>query len=112
MMKKAIILLLFYCVFQPTHAQSQFFYNSDTLNKKRLYSVLGIESSMTIGSMILLNEAWYKQQPRSSFHLFNDGKDWLQMDKVGHAMTSYYISNTGYKVFNWTGLNKNKSIVT
>ena len=105
------IILLFHCILQPIHSQANFLEISDTLNKKRLYTTIGIESSMTIGSMVLLNEVWYKQQPRSSFHLFNDGKDWLQMDKVGHAMTSYYISNTGYKVFNWTGLNKNKSIL-
>ena len=111
MMKKALILVLFYFVFQPIHSLSQFFQNSDTLNKKRLYTTVGIESATTVGSMILLNEVWYKQYPRSKFHLFNDGKDWLQMDKIGHTMTSYYVGYVGYEILNWTGLEQKKSII-
>ncbi len=95
----------------PYECRSQLFEISDSLNKKRLYSVSGVTIIGSISSLVLLNETWYKNYPRSSFHSFNDKKEWLQMDKAGHAMTSYYIGYAGYEALHWTGLENKKSIV-
>lgn len=51
-----------------------------------------------------LHEAWYKQYPRSSFHLFDDGAEWLQMDKAGHAFTAYFESRWTLRALQWSGL--------
>lgn len=62
-------------------------------------------------SMLMLNELWYKDFPRSSFHSFNDNQEWLQMDKVGHAMSSYYIGLAGDNSLRWAGVDERKSAV-
>ena len=63
------------------------------------------------GSFIALNNAWYKQYERSSFHFFDDRKEWLQVDKVGHAQTAYVLSaNVLYPVYQKLGYSKKQSI--
>jgi hypothetical protein len=52
---------------------------------------------------------WYSQYPQSKFHFFNDGNEWLQMDKVGHAFSSYQIGNQLYPSFLSTGYNEKES---
>lgn len=51
------------------------------------------------GTMIGLNELWYKQYPRSKLHSFNDNLEWLQMDKTGHLVTSYFVGYVGHESF-------------
>lgn len=81
----------------------------DTLvNKKRLNIVrYGALATYSIG-MIGLNQVWYSQTPRQSFHFFNDAKEWKQMDKVGHAFSAFQLSNTGYRMLSWAGSKEKK----
>lgn len=62
------------------------------------------------GTLVSLNEIWYAQYPRSSFHLFNDWKEWLQYDKVGHAYTAYFETDWLYNAARWSGMNRNNSL--
>ncbi len=68
-------------------------------------------TSVALGltSYYFLNDLWYSQYPQSNFHFFNDNKEWLQMDKVGHAFTSYQIGNQLYPAFLRTGYNEKES---
>jgi hypothetical protein len=59
---------------------------------------------------IWLSQAWYKDFDRSPFHTFNDGKEWLQLDKAGHIVSAYYINRLGYDLYNWAGLKKNAAV--
>lgn len=61
-------------------------------------------------SFIFLNEAWYKGYPRSSFHSFNDAKEWMQMDKTGHAWTAYNTARATTALWRWAGT-KDKTAV-
>jgi hypothetical protein len=54
---------------------------------------------------------WYADYPQSKFHFFNDNTEWLQMDKLGHAGTAYYLSRFSYESFRWTGLDKRRSAI-
>lgn len=63
------------------------------------------------GSMVALSELWYKNQPRSGFHFFNDNKEWLQMDKVGHVYTAWKVSNASMEMWRWAGLPRKKRIL-
>ena len=83
----------------------------DTLNIKRLKTVIGSEAIIYTGTMIGLSQLWYKNEPSTTFHYFNDNQQWLYMDKVGHAMTSYSIGKTGYEALRWSGVNDKKSIL-
>ena len=54
----------------------------DTLHPARKWIVGGTNAALWGGSTILLNEIWYKDYPRSSFHTFNDAGNWRYMDKL------------------------------
>ena len=73
-----------------------------------------IFSSLAIGagatSFIGLNTLWYKDFPQSNFHFFNDSKEWMQMDKCGHAFTSYQIGRNFYNTLQSSPSNRNRNI--
>ena len=68
---------------QPNAAAGEKQY--DGPDKNRVWLIAGINAVAYGGTLIALNNAWYKDYPKTSFHTFNDSKEWLQMDKVGHA---------------------------
>lgn len=62
------------------------------------------------GSLIALNSAWYSQYPRSGFHFFDDGDEWLQLDKVGHGFSTYTVGRWGHGLLRWNGLPERTSV--
>jgi hypothetical protein len=56
------------------------------------------------GSFVFLNEAWYKNYKRSSFRTFNDSGEWMQVDKVGHAWSTYHTSRVNTALWRWAGV--------
>lgn len=95
------------------HAQDSLglFEPSPTLNKKRLKGVVITETAGYGLTMAGLYQVWYKDYWGSGFHMFNDNDEWLQVDKVGHAMTSYYVGLAGKDVLEWSGVNKKKALI-
>jgi hypothetical protein len=91
-------------------AQADSSQTGSIINKNKLAIVAGTESVLFGSSLIALNELWYKNYPRSSFHLFNDNGEWLQVDKIGHLTTSYYIGRVGVRLFKWSGVERKKSV--
>jgi hypothetical protein len=83
---------------------------SDTLNKKRLSTLLIGGGLAFAGSAILLNNVWYKDYPRSKFHFFDDNKEWRLMDKGGHVLTTYVETMWAYDAFRWAGVPRNKAV--
>ena len=69
---------------------------------------IGLAGSYSIG-MSGLYATWYKNYPSSSFHLFNDNNEWLQMDKVGHVGSVYYLSRWTSGLVRWTGVSEKKA---
>jgi hypothetical protein len=63
------------------------------------------------GSFVFLSTAWYKDYPKTSFHTFNDSGEWLQVDKVGHAWTTYHTSRITTDLWRWAGLSRYQSLV-
>lgn len=76
----------------------------------RKYFTAGAGLALTTGSIIGLNELWYKNYPRTRFQFFNDNNEWLQMDKAGHLMSSYTISRMSYEAMKWSGYSENTCI--
>lgn len=87
------------------HSQ-KFLTNADTLHKPRLITVSSLVGTGWAGSMIGLNYLWYQDYPKSKFHVFDDSKEWLQMDKLGHFYTAYQISDKIAATYRWTGLDR------
>lgn len=90
--------------------------DSDTLalnsKKQKLHNTLVTSLAVTSAttSLIGLNTLWYKDYPRSEFHFFNDSKEWMQMDKFGHAFTSYQVGKNFYNTLQTNDSNRNKNI--
>ncbi len=113
MIKKWSLVLVFSFSLVFAHAQNdstRFFVPAKTLNKKRLNGLLIGGASLYAVSMAGLYVAWYKDYPLTGFHFFNDNDEWMQMDKMGHLTTSYYVGKYGIDLFRWTGLERKKAI--
>ncbi|MCU0404335.1 MAG: YfiM family protein [Chitinophagaceae bacterium] len=82
------------------------------MQKKRTWIMAGTHAGLYGGSLILLNEAWYKDYPKSNFQSFNDWPEWLQVDKVGHAWSAYQLSRASYAGWRWTGMPEKKAVLT
>ena len=80
------------------------------INQGRFIGVLvGTAAFYTI-TLLVLRKQWYKK--KVPFHFFNDNREWLQMDKVGHTATAYCMSRGGYELMRWSGVNERASILT
>lgn len=97
--------------FSTTYAQSTFFTTSDSINSKRSIGINALYAGVWSSSLVMLNNAWYKDYPKSSFHTFNDAGEWMQMDKFGHAYTSYQISKSLTSLYRWTGMQPKKAVI-
>ncbi len=84
---------------------------SDTLNKKRLKTLIIAEAAVGSLSLIGLNQLWYANYPRSNFHYINDNAEWLQMDKAGHVFSSYHIGSFGANALKWSGANRKSQLI-
>ena len=61
-------------------------------------------------AMVGLYSIWYKDYPQSSFHIFNDIKEWKQMDKIGHVYSAYAESKASMELWRCTGIPRKKRI--
>ena len=108
------LLIFLLANFTTTYSQSdslRFTGSEKTLQPKRLAFVISSEAALYGGLMVGLNTLWYKDFPKSKFHFFNDNKEWLQLDKVGHATTAYYVGKLGINVMDWTGMKHRNAII-
>ena len=83
--------------------------DTSRINKGRLTGVLAAQGALYLGSLTGLYFAWYKDYPQSSFHFFNDGNEWMQVDKIGHTTTAFYISRIGYSTYRWAGMKEKQA---
>jgi len=102
----------------PFSEQQKFSLKSDTLGFFDVSPVLHKSRIQLIGytvgiiypvSMAWLYTQWYKDYPQSSFHVFNDNGEWLQVDKVAHMWNTYNIGKPLMKLFYWSGINQKKA---
>lgn len=112
---KSLFLYLFLFNFQIGFSQNSqfenFFKPSDSLNLKRQNYVIISESVLAAGTLIGLNQLWYADYPRSDFHFINDNSEWLQMDKAGHAFSSYHLGRFGSEMLGWSGASTKKQLL-
>ena len=113
--RKHIIVTCFLCCImfvQQTSAQSYFLPPSSQFRKDRLETVLITETAIFTLTSIGLYYLWYKKFPKQKFRFFNDGAEWLQVDKAGHAATAYNISTMQHDLLRWCGVDRNSAILS
>ncbi|MCC7504621.1 MAG: DUF2279 domain-containing protein [Saprospiraceae bacterium] len=79
---------------------------ADTLYKARLWTAAGAGTGAYTLAMAGLYNSWYAEYPQSDFHFFDDGREWMQMDKMGHWLMSYQESRWIAGGARWTGINR------
>jgi len=63
----------------------------------------------TAASFIALDRAWYSGYDRSPFHFFNDGAEWLQMDKTGHFFSTYTLGSWSNAMLRHCGMQERRA---
>ncbi len=106
---QTLLLLLLFC--KGVHSQTSGVSDSVRSNKTRLAIAIGGSSVLWAASYIALDRAWYADQPRSSFHFFDDSREWLQADKAGHVWSSYQMSRLTTEMWKWTGMKKKNAVL-
>lgn len=109
-------LLAVMCFYIPAVAQesdtiprSGIWYKAKTYNPARGRLIAFTTAGLYAGGMAALYTTWYKGYPSAEFHPFNDNSEWLQMDKVGHCASAYYMARWGSELVAWTGISRRKS---
>lgn len=111
-MYKCKLLFLINIIFSIFWVGSVYSQNpGDSISSKRLYLFTGATITGYSATMLTLNQLWYKNYSHSSFHFFDDSGEWLQMDKIGHGFSSYYLSSIFNSGFLWSGINKRTSVI-
>ncbi len=78
--------------------------------KQKKILVWSTSSVGYVGSYVGLYSLWYAGYDQSSFHWFDDKKEWLQIDKLGHFQTAYNLSaNVLNPMFRWAGYTPRKA---
>jgi hypothetical protein len=105
-----IALLLFSFLAQAQKKHKTWSYTpADSLDKKRCWALAGVSGTAFTLSTYWLYSAWYKQYDRGKFHFFNDNQEWMQMDKLGHIVSTYYESRWASGMYRWAGVRPRKS---
>ncbi|MBL7983292.1 MAG: DUF2279 domain-containing protein [Flavobacteriales bacterium] len=82
-------------------------YDGDTLTypqEPRCLRNTGIlVGASMVGTLIILDQAWYAEYERSPMHSFDDSGEWLQMDKVGHFFSAYTLGSWGHALMQRCG---------
>lgn len=106
------ILFIFIPIFSLAQSKADVFFTpSDSLDTQKRNTVVIAQSSLMGGTLLGLSQAWYKDHEKSSFHLYNDNADWLQMDKVGHVFSGYQLSRASSEALQWSGVSKKQSVL-
>jgi hypothetical protein len=105
-MRKHIITTLLIVLSYSAFSQNA---DSTLVNKTRVKTIAAGGTFLYASSIIILSEAWYKEQGLSTFHFFNDNSEWNQVDKMGHIYTAYHISRVGTQAFKWANISDKKS---
>lgn len=78
-------------------------------DRKRLRTVALAGGGGYAITLVGLNELWYKNSPRQSFQFFNDSREWMQVDKLGHFYSAFYLSMGTSKAYQWCGIQESKA---
>jgi VanZ family protein len=79
---------------QNTQFEQDSVFETEKRTKKWLLPTLA--ATTYTGGMTFLYQTWYKNENQTSFHFFNDNRQWNQLDKFGHAYTSYQLGKLSY----------------
>jgi len=78
--------------------------------KNRTWTVVAVNLVGYGGVMTALASAWYSDYTKTKLHSFDDSKEWLQVDKVGHFYGTWIETRANNELWKWTGMERKKRI--
>ena len=112
-MKKKLLLFILVFFFSSglSHARNKlsFFEKSPIPDTCRIHLLNYSTAALYPLSMTWLYTQWYRDYPQSSFHIFNDNSEWLQMDKYAHFFDAYSIAKPLTHLYRWAGYDNKRS---
>jgi hypothetical protein len=110
-----VLVLSFSGIYSIYGVTSQEYVNNDSIGRQPNYKarLIGVSvgvSALYVTTMTGLYYLWYADYPKSPFHFINDSGEWLYMDKIGHATSSYWIGRIGYESLRWCGVSEKKAV--
>jgi len=108
-MRQTLAIIMVLRTLGTLNAQIQEF--PDSIKWQRVNTLIATESVFYLGGLSYLQYVWYHDKERVPFHYYNDNKGWLQLDKLGHAITAYKESYTGYYGLRKAGVFKKKALI-
>jgi len=82
---------------------------ADSVNTRRLRTIVIGTSAAYGATMIGLNALWYSNSNRQSFRFFNDNPEWKQIDKFGHFYSAFYFSYSMSRALQWSHVPASKA---
>lgn len=105
------ILIFFSLIMFNGRSQAQILRVDSVFHPKRFTAIAGVEALLTTGTLSGLYSVWYKDYSGSGFHTFNDNDEWLQVDKIGHSISSYTCGKYGYDMYRGCGVSEKNSLI-
>lgn len=96
----------------PAHPKLLSLEPAPSFDKTRFWAMTGTGAVAYSGLSVALWHAWYKDFPLTTFHTFDDWKEWNQMDKAGHLFSSWTACNYIFEGARWTGMNRRSALWT
>ncbi len=110
MQKKLLFLIIFTFIFTIIRAQSPIDTSQREYKPLRLGMVGGGAGLFYGGVLTGLATVWYQDNHWVGFHFTNDNAGWMQIDKYGHAYTTYMMGKLGVASMKWAGVKRKKAI--
>lgn len=107
---KQILLLTLFLSSIIARSQSPIDTSQREFKPVRLGIVAGGAGLFYAGTLTGLAAVWYQDKDYVGFHLTNDNDGWMQIDKFGHAYTTYLMGRMGIAAMKWTGVSRKKAI--
>jgi hypothetical protein len=107
---KRIVSITLFLVFSTVLSAQSDTIRNEVINKTRLNTVIYGSVGFYMVSLTGLYFVWYKDNWGEQYHLINDSRYWLQIDKIGHMTTAFNLANYGYWALRWANVPENKSI--
>ncbi|TAF66936.1 MAG: DUF2279 domain-containing protein [Cytophagales bacterium] len=104
---KKITLVIYFLAFGILPLKAQ----DSLLNQKnkRLNTLIYTSTIGYTAAMSGLSLAWYADNWRGEFHFFDDSQEWLQIDKIGHAYTTFHLTQAFAKALRWANIPPKKA---
>ena len=80
------------------------------INKPLLVATT-VHAGIVTSTLLVLNKYWYAGYPRQRMGSYDDAKEWMQMDKLGHIYSSYLEARLSNEVWQAANVSKRKSVL-